>query len=350
MMDIGPDEARYFKQFAEFIDQLPAGERDIERVLKQLDEIDLAAQLLESQALFPAWSKTVVAADDVRDLRDFREKIYDAVVAEYSAEPTNASELYRPLIESFESWFSAVPGISRTIPFFTLNYDLVVETAMRGLSVRVVDGIDFGGPQPMWTRSVFENYAESATETTVILVKLHGSVGWYRNSQNPESIVRAPIGFARNSGIFRHAMIYPTLGPKNLVDEPFHVNYELLRQCLTGASVLVILGSSLRDKELNLLISDSAGYNNRLHIINVSPHANVGDLKKQIPIEDRRAASYQATFKVRLDAHDLFWAGLRPLIEEACGIPYAGGAFRTQPQRGVDWRTAPALPRRPSIP
>ncbi len=157
------------------------------------------------------------------------------------------------------------------IPIFTLNYDwtfekLAVEQMNR---YHLVDGFDLLGGS--WDASRFENAAPMADKITIVLSKLHGSTNWLggvksmgsfptdREESDPQM---PPYGFG---------MIYPAYDHEKwfgkehwssisgaggmfqswVEREPYRTLYALLRDTLEDAQLLIVIGYSFHDKEVN---------------------------------------------------------------------------------------------------
>ena len=194
--------------------------------------------------------------------------------------PVDASAsvvLYRGLFEGLGHFDAAKPV--RTIPFFTLNYDLAVERACAGLGIPVVDGFDAGVVERQWTPSVYREYVEQEDSMTVVLVKLHGSV---RLGSSGGRLIELPPGTFRDPKPYRHTLLYPSLGPKSLEQEPYRTNYSIFRSCLMHAELLVVIGSTLRDAELNALIRGRVEENANLYVLVVAPDADAADAAERI--------------------------------------------------------------------
>jgi len=75
--------------------------------------------------------------------RRLAEAIYDEVVACYGTVDSGAAaDLYRGLLGVMDQFDVTDP--IRTVPFFTLNYDIAVEHAVEALNLGLVDGFDRG--------------------------------------------------------------------------------------------------------------------------------------------------------------------------------------------------------------
>ena len=232
--------------------------------------------------------------------QELRDALYAEIMDHFaSIQPQKAAELYKPILADFFDWFRQIEGVGRTIPFFTLNYDTAVEAASRALKLRVVDGL-IEVPEAVerrWSKMAFEMYAEQPETTSVVLFKLHGSVRWaWSELPNREIISEVPPRVGLNPGVYTQAVIYPTLGPKPVRDEPFRTGYRFLRTCLGNAKVLFVIGCSLRDSEIQDSISDAMDDNPSLHVVALSPNADHKKVAELTHCDPSRVAAIKQGF------------------------------------------------------
>jgi hypothetical protein len=207
--------------------------------------------------------------------------IYDEVIDHYgNVDAVKATALYKGLgLLEHQIVQDMVPLC--TLPFFTLNYDTAVEEACRSLGVRLVDGF-VEGPftERRWDAKAYTDFVEVPDIVNCVLVKLHGSVRLGRREDGV--LVELPAGLRRDPSPYRHAVLYPSLSPKALGDEPFRSNYRLLRACLRHARFIVVVGCSMRDQALNDLVRECMDENEELRLVAIAPDADVETLARQI--------------------------------------------------------------------
>jgi hypothetical protein len=234
--------------------------------------------------------------------QELRDALYSEIIEQYSLiDSTQAASLYRPLIGEFNEWFRDIPGIGRTVVLFTLNYDSAIEAAGSELEIPVIDGLGRtkGATETRWDRSVLETYAERPETTSVVLFKVHGSVRWgWQRVNDREVISELAVGLQRDPGIFKTAVLYPTLGPKPVRKEPFRTGYRFLRACLGNALVLFVIGCSLRDEEIQQALSDAMDDSEQLHIVAISPDANHEEIARTVPCDPSRVAAVRERFEI----------------------------------------------------
>lgn len=170
------------------------------------------------------------------------------------------------------------------VELFTVNYDLLLETALEGLRVPYFDGF-VGALQAMFHTELVESSPGSDGEWVpaffVRLWKLHGSVNWAW--QDDRQIVRlgqpVPEGLA--------AAIYPS---DTKYEEsrrvPFVVLQDRLRRALhQPETLLLVAGYSFGDSHLNELLFDAAVRRERSEFV-VFCHSKIPD-----SLADRAAAT-----------------------------------------------------------
>ena len=168
------------------------------------------------------------------------------------------------------------PDYHLPVELFTVNYDLLLETALEGLRVPYFDGF-VGALQARFHTELVEASPGSDEEWVpaffVRLWKLHGSVNWAW--QDDRQIVRlgqpVPEGLA--------AAIYPS---DTKYEEsrrvPFVVLQDRLRRALhQPETLLLVVGYSFGDSHLNELLFDAAVRRERSEFV-VFCHSKIPDL------------------------------------------------------------------------
>jgi len=265
---------------------------DVEMILQHVgDMLDLADRVRRDYNL-------VAIADNAKSIcdryRTIESQLCEAVVERYSdVPPARATALYKPLFKGLR----AHPR-TRTLPIFTLNYDLAVETAATRLSVPLVDGVRRGAPaRSRWSAAEFHRYAPR-DELTVVLFKLHGSTTWAWGKDG--SLVELPSGTGKDPGAFRHALLYPYLSPKGLEREPFKTGYAYLAGCLGKAEVLLIVGTSLRDQHLVEVLRSVVAANSGLQLLVVDPRVDAPALAAVLQAAPERITGVNEGFSSKV--------------------------------------------------
>lgn len=134
---------------------------------------------------------------------------------------------------------------------FSTNYDRVIEHVCRSTSVELSDGFERTPDQApsLWCRDFGGKLA---------LAKLHGSVSWYEDSSGDRTYLRLDRGYplpgpdfklSRYGNDLSPLIIVPTL-EKQVLKDPYAYLSNLFSDRLASTSLLVVMGSSLRDEHL----------------------------------------------------------------------------------------------------
>ena len=145
------------------------------------------------------------------------------------------------------------------VEIFTLNYDLLIETALEKAGALYFDG--FVGTSKAPFHDYLVETGESGSPATVPasfvrLWKLHGSINWLREpDQAGHEVTRlgAPVGQGETAAIYPSEEKY--LASRRV---PFLVLHDRLRRSLNEPeTLLLIAGYSFGDDHLNEIIFDS---------------------------------------------------------------------------------------------
>jgi hypothetical protein len=157
------------------------------------------------------------------------------------------------------------------LELFTVNYDLLVETALERLAVPYFDGF-VGALRARFRTDLVEARPEDADawlpSFLVRLWKLHGSVNWEWEGDAPGEVARLGVPVAAGSP----AAIYPSDAK---YDEsrrvPFVVLQDRFRRALqTPESIVLISGYSWSDDHLNELLFGAARLRPRSEFVSFS--------------------------------------------------------------------------------
>ncbi len=250
------------------------------------------------------------------------------------------------ILGEYQLFFGSLCGGQPTVPFFTLNYDTAVEVALAQLKIRCVDGILPATDhfERRWNSVAFTNYeVPHGTGTSVVLVKLHGSVRLAeRNTRDGSILVELTEGLPRNPGQLRNALLYPSLNPKDLTRDPFRTCYRIFDAVINRDTTrcLIIIGFSFRDQEVNLLLRNALEDNFNLHLVVIDPALDHAAVAQQIGCETSRIRVIQTRFGPET-AEDLrngkgavllsdlrYWVGAAIGEQLPPGDGFGGTAFR----------------------
>jgi len=180
----------------------------------------------------------------------------DAVVCKAIVKELDIARADLAPVDCFAAW-AARANYRVPLELFTVNYDLLLESALERLGVPYFDGF-VGTLRARFHTELVEGTpgtdGESVPAFFVRLWKLHGSVNWAR--EDDKQIVR--LGQPITEG--RAAAIYPS---DTKYEEsrrvPFVVLQDRLRRALhQPETLLMIAGYSFSDAHLNELIFDAA--------------------------------------------------------------------------------------------
>ena len=153
------------------------------------------------------------------------------------------------------------------LDIFTLNYDLCVETALADVDVQFTCGVNKDG----WDASLFQD-----SNNIVKLYKMHGSVDWYRDSEdgNVYSVTTPPEDRIPASG-FAPLLIFGLANKLQAVDPFLHLSYTFSRYA-RSARVLVVIGYGFADDYINQMILQGFSSDSRKQMIVVSDTCESG--------------------------------------------------------------------------
>ncbi len=206
----------------------------------------------------------------------------DLIIREtYSdVDPMNAHEHYAPLLDILSKY-------TNFIPFFTTNYDLVLESmeAASDSYWNVERGIGRSGVKFILNQNRFGSISEN--QKTLHLFKLHGSTDWWKNNQTGGIEYFQFGNTPSNIENYMDLLIYPTREKFEKVnDEPFSFFYNMLASYLNlkGMKLCIVIGYSFRDKKINELFIPAI--ESGLRLVVIDNRANHEDLNEQLNISD----------------------------------------------------------------
>ncbi len=197
------------------------------------------------------------------------------------------------------------------IPFFTTNYDLVLESLdeYEGFDWAIETGMVKKGTNVILNTKRFEKVI--AGQPTIFLFKLHGSTDWWKNTQTGQ-IVQVSFGISPPTQ-YSDLLIYPTREKFNKVrEQPFSFFYDALEGFLSSKQLrlCIAIGYSFRDKIVNEKFGTALKGGLRLLILDPNMKESqlrqtfdMLDINKQIRVEniffgDRSAPSKQKLTEV----------------------------------------------------
>lgn len=244
--------------------------RNIEQVLSRLRRI---SGLIEGEDRVDGLSQA--EADELD------KKLCESIIQELDIQSANMAPM-----RDFAAWV-ARGDYRYPIEIFTVNYDLLLETALEGHGVPYFDGF-VGNLRARFRTDLVEapvgdpgGYVPSSF---IRLWKLHGSVNWLRS--NSGEIVR--VGYPAEN---LPAAIYPS---DTKYDEsrrvPFLVLQDRFRRALHQPETLVIItGFSFADDHLNEMLFDAAIRRERSEFVVLS----FGEISDDLAERAQRAPNIQ---------------------------------------------------------
>ena len=206
---------------------------------------------------------------------DLDRQVCQAIVVELSTDTANLA----PVLQ-LASW-AARTDYHWPLEVFTVNYDLLVETAFEQMRVPYFDGF-VGNLRGRFHTDLVEGTPEDPERwllrSFVRLWKLHGSVNWVRDTAVNVEIVRLGSPVSNTSA----AAIYPSDAK---YDEsrrmPFMVLQDRFRRALAQPETLTLVaGYSFGDEHLNEILFDAAARRPRSEII-VFCHAAIPQVVRE---------------------------------------------------------------------
>jgi hypothetical protein len=214
--------------------------RNLEQVLSRLRRIDA---LLEGSQGIDGLTAT--------GARELDQEICAAVVKQLSLEHAELDPMKR-----FAAWASRA-DYHDPLEIFTVNYDLLIETALEEIGALWFDGF-VGSLRAPFRVDLVEglgDHAHALPPSFVRLWKLHGSLNWSWR-ENPAAIVRLGVPAPKGEA----AAIYPA---DTKYEEsrrvPFVVLMDRFRRALyQPESLLIVSGYAFGDQHIDELIFDAA--------------------------------------------------------------------------------------------
>ncbi|TPJ86400.1 SIR2 family protein [Mesorhizobium sp. B2-5-12] len=162
--------------------------------------------------------------------------------------------------------WAARAGYRLPIEFFTVNYDLLLETALERLGVPYFDGF-VGNLRARFHTDLVESVPGSGGQSVpaffVRLWKLHGSVNWAWDNERQVVRLGQPVAAGRVAAIYPSDTKY-----EESRRVPFVVLQDRLRRALhQPESLVMIAGYSFGDAHLNEMIFDAAARRERSEFV-----------------------------------------------------------------------------------
>ena len=243
---------------------------DIEEVYASIDETinfkEPHIYKIINKMQYPLYDKQFIMYDEViTKLNILKSNIREVILNSFKLKDEKINEgnqifkkLEELLIQHGDNKFQII----------TTNYDLVIYRCSDSQNREIIDG--FSKSQNS-LQAVWSNKWNATTDNPIYLNKLHGSINWQMQDDEGKKIIQ--IGVAGHRPVDFDVMINPTLGKKDYKKTPFSELIERFKNTLDDIDMLIVIGFSFRDDELNKIIRDKLE-DKRLVIISISPDSH----------------------------------------------------------------------------
>lgn len=190
-----------------------------------------------------------------------REEDEDGCIQTYlpdEGENTIDLQTHRDFVNALWKYRGGLEERRSPVPFFTLNYDSLLENALSMEGISYVDGF-VGSRTAYWDPDNFgmiylDPFKKTDRDVQAKIYKLHGSIDWNLNMQESDNrIMRLGSEFF-DSDPSRPSLIYPDSTKYELFkSEPFARVFDSFRNCLNCSreKLLISIGYSWGDEHVN---------------------------------------------------------------------------------------------------
>ncbi len=149
-------------------------------------------------------------------------------------------------------------------PVFTTNYDFAFEYVAEELGIPLHDNFSQTARRFIWNPEINFPSGEGLT-----LIKLHGSVTWYKDKNNEIEKLDTDTQFNKLGSRVERLLIFPTRF-KDIYDQNFFALYSQFLSSISKARCLVVIGHSLRDEYLRAAIIEQIRLR-KLQVVVIDP-------------------------------------------------------------------------------
>lgn len=221
---------------------------DVEKLYDSIDNIinlkDHITNTITDKIYYDAPNGPIRYEIIVYELEKLKSTIREILLSAFKISTENLGKI--PIM--YNRVLSAMYAQTDDIRVITTNYDKVIERyCERHQNLELVDGFN---PTPNADGRVWNGTWEPKTNKRCLyLTKLHGSITWQKDNN---TIIDQKTPGIRD--IDDDIMIFPTLGPKNYSEFPFPELMNNFEKTLNDTDVLIVIGFSYRDPQINELI------------------------------------------------------------------------------------------------
>ncbi len=247
---------------------------NIETLVNTLHELERN----EEHPIYPfiaAWNSRLIAhaGADFRRVREFRDKILEALQSWVQPENLDAAEYY--------------PGLKRLqgdlqfpLKVFSLNYDLCVER-LASDNFRVETGFTGIGKNHRWEWKRFDETEPEADLPEIFLYKMHGSINWKRDEAGNLICVNYSGSNIRPDEM---QVIFGRDFKLEAADPYLFYAFEF-RRCSLEARVIVTIGYGFGDEHINKMLVQAMRQDGEKRLVvvgNVTDKAKADKRQKEI--------------------------------------------------------------------
>ena len=242
-------------------------EKEIKAVVKAAGKYSLYGERDKDIEMFLSYAERLCSVLEDGDLNNAVVVLKKAILG-YCSLTYKASNDHANLLRKLTA---RKPGLPR-VEVFTTNYDTLFEQAARESGFVVIDGFSFSFPRTFSGRNFDLDIVnrertrlkgeENFIPNVIHLLKLHGSVDWFRDS---EGIIEQRIGKEAEEPL----IIYPSSEKYAAsYDQPY---FEMMSRFQTALrrdnTLLIVLGFGFADKHLNNTIIEAVRQNPGFHLL-----------------------------------------------------------------------------------
>ena len=158
---------------------------------------------------------------------------------------------------------------------YSTNYDFAFEYVAIEKQIQISDNFVKKGQRQIWNDKI-----EFNGENSLKLIKLHGSVTWYKDDKGTIERIHYPTNINPVGKKVENIVIVPTRF-KDIYDQHFFALYSHYLSSLAKAKIIIIAGHSLRDDYLRAAIIERQRQGN-FQIVIIDP-SYPNEIKKELP-------------------------------------------------------------------
>ena len=232
-------------------------------VKRRLETVRTSRNVPEGELVDPPIDEIVDIDNTIAALKSIKSAIRDLLLEKCMVAPERRDDV--------KTVYDNVLRSLNIRDVLTTNYDNVIETYCEEALISLANGFErsFHGNRREWTGGFGETGSDELR-----LVKMHGSVTWQRDG---DAVLE--LGRPGARGEEYDVMIYPEKGPKRYDENIFPELKRRFGEVLANTDLLVVIGYSFRDEEINDMIKQrlaEKGQQGKMALLYVDPNPNSG--------------------------------------------------------------------------